>query len=183
MGAVKTTWAYAARIAGFITVVATVAVSGVAAPAALALTSSPAGVPAGRTLAAGTTAGADTLRKGPPWCLATVQSRNSQSILERIQQFADAPADDSALVEVRIAAGDMPRTPIAQIETVTNEATCRKASQALDKWYWATPQGAAVHLVKVGTRYAIHAPGVSRGEFEEMIHTDSKFAKLAIILF
>lgn len=126
---------------------------------------------------------ADTLQKGPPWCLAGVQPRKAQFILDRIRQFADAPTDDSALVEVRVAAGNMPRTAAVDVQTVTDEATCRKASRALDQWYWQTRQGAAVHLVKVGTRYAIHAPGVTRGEFEEMVHTDSKFAKLAIVLF
>jgi len=125
----------------------------------------------------------DTLRKGPPWCLAGIQPRKAQSILDRLRQFADAPPDDSVLVDVRAGAGNMPRTPAADVQTVTDETTCRKASRALDQWYWQTPQGSAVHLVKVGTRYAIHAPGVSRGEFQEMIHTDSRFNKLAITLF
>lgn len=97
--------------------------------------------------------------------------------------YADAAPEATTWVNVRVALGNMPRTPASQISVATDEQTCRKASRALDQRYWQTPQGAAVHLVKVGTRYAIHAPGVSRGEFEEMIHTDSRFSKLAITLF
>ncbi len=126
---------------------------------------------------------ADSLRKGPPWCLAGSQPAKARFILEKVQQFADTADDDSALVEVRAAAGNMFRASAASVQTVTHEATCRKASQALDQWYWATAQGAAVHLVKVGTRYAVHAPGVNRGKFEEMVHTDSTFKKLATTLF
>lgn len=167
------------RLIAAVAIVA-VAVTGSApanASAALALRGS------GLTATAASLATADTLRKGPPWCLAGTQSRKAQFILDKVRQFADAPPDDSALVEVRVAAGNMPRTAASSIQTVTDENTCRKASRALDQWYWKTAQGAAVHVVKVGTRYVIHAPGVNRGESEEMVHTDSQFNKLAIVLF
>jgi hypothetical protein len=135
----------------------------------------------GRTVSAGTYT--DTLRKGPPWCLAAVEPEKSNYLIQSILMYADAPPEDTAGVNVRVALGNMPRTPASQISVVTDEQTCRKASRALDQWLWKTPQGAAVHLVKVGNRYAIYAPGTNRGEFGELAHTDSRFNKIAVSLF
>jgi hypothetical protein len=125
----------------------------------------------------------DTIRKGPPWCLAAAQPDLSRFMHQKILMFATAAPDDSTMADARAAAGNMPITPAAQVTVVTDEVTCRKASRALDDWFWTTAQGAGVHLVKVGQRYVILAPGANRGEFHEVAYTDSRFAKLALSLF
>jgi hypothetical protein len=158
------------------------AIAGVAALAATtAWSPAPASARGRAVVAVGTYT--DTLLKGPPWCLAAVQPEKSNYLRQSILMYADAAPEDTTWVSVRVALGNMPRTPASQISVVTDEQTCRKASRALDQWLWKTPQGAAVHLVKVGARYAIYAPGANRGEFGEVAHTDAQFNKIAISLF
>ena len=62
---------------------------------------------------------------------------------------------------------------------MTDEVTCRKASRLLDTDFFTAPQGIAVHLTRVGTRYAIYAAGIQAGEFTHVVWVDSKWKIVA----
>jgi len=110
------------------------------------------------------------------WCAptGTVQSLHVLQYLRRL-----ATGTDSSAILAR-AAIDM--QPIAQSEVVmiTDEAICRRASAALDSFFFVAPESASVFLVRLGSRYAIHPPGYRVESFGYMIHTDSAFNKLAV---
>lgn len=74
----------------------------------------------------------------------------------------------------------MPVTPEAEIVLVTDEAICERASKALDSMFFVSPEVSAVYVVRLGSRYAIHPPGIVGSGWGYVVHTDTLFRKIAI---
>ena len=121
------------------------------------------------------------LVKGPPWCLAPTDTATANRIVRRIRGIASST--DSLYSALRDSLGFMPQVAPQQVVAVTDEATCRKASRTLDTELFVSAQLAAVHLTKVGSWYAIIAPGSRLGEFTPAVWTDNKWTKKAVSEF
>jgi hypothetical protein len=130
-------------------------------------------------------AGAPTAPPVPRrWCADTTDE-TSRFLLMKLRPLATS--DDPLYAQGRDSLAAMPRVAASEVALVTDEALCERASRALDRGFYTRfytrPRAARVHLARAGSRYVIHPPDASMGEFGFLVFTDSAFRILACSTF
>ena len=115
----------------------------------------------------------------PPWCMPT-QDMQAQFLF--VQTRYVATSVDETAAELRDSLAAMPMVPASEVELLSDEVLCQRASAALDSFYFDTPQAKAVYLARAGQRYAIHPPVDQPDDIYLIIHVDSAFNKTGVVV-